>query len=172
MNFVTLTQHNPLIDWINELIKFCPSLQENLASSHVIANTQLASSSSPDTSLQLLNSMNSISISETSVFTSEQPNTAIIDAVEFLCTLKLPSSSKFQLCLCSLNIQANSTKLVETPDLSNVYSKYHEFTNIFSKTKAEVLSPHCPYDIQINLKEGAQPPVGPIYSLQYLNKRL
>jgi len=64
-----------------------------------------------------------------------------------------------------LDIQANSAKLAETPDLSNVPSEYHEFADIFSKTKAEVLPPHCPYDLKINLEEGAQPLVGPIYSL-------
>jgi len=58
-----------------------------------------------------------------------------------------------------LDIQANSAKLVEAPDLSNVPSKYHEFTNVFSKTKAEVLTSHRPYDLKINLEEGAQPPV-------------
>jgi len=64
-----------------------------------------------------------------------------------------------------LDIQANSAKLAETPDLSNVPSEYHEFADVFSKTKAEVLPPHCPYDLKINLEEGAQPLVGPIYSL-------
>jgi len=63
-----------------------------------------------------------------------------------------------------LDIQANFAKLAEAPDLSNVSSKYHKFTNIFSKTKAKVLTPHHPYNLKINLK-GAQPPVGPIYSL-------
>jgi len=46
-------------------------------------------------------------------------------------------------------------KLAEAPDLSNVLSKYHKVTDIFSKTKAEVLTPHHPYDLQINLEEGA-----------------
>jgi len=64
-----------------------------------------------------------------------------------------------------LDIQANSAKLAETPDLSNVPSKYHEFADVFSKTKAKVLPPHCPYNLKINLEEGAQPLVGPIYSL-------
>ena len=58
-----------------------------------------------------------------------------------------------------------STKLAETPDLSNVSSEYHEFANVLSKTKAEILIPHYPYDLKINLEEGAQSPVGPIYSL-------
>jgi len=62
-------------------------------------------------------------------------------------------------------MQANSAKLAEASNLSNVPSEYHEFDNVFSKTKAEVLTPHCPYDLQINPEEGAQPPVGPIYSL-------
>jgi len=62
-------------------------------------------------------------------------------------------------------MQANSAKLIEAPDLSNVLFKYHEFADIFSKTKAEVPTPDCPYDLQINLEEGAQPLVGPIYSL-------
>jgi len=62
-----------------------------------------------------------------------------------------------------LDIQANSAKLAETPDLSNVPSKYYEFANILNKTKAEVLAPHCSYDLKINLEEGAQPLVGLIY---------
>jgi len=64
-----------------------------------------------------------------------------------------------------LDIQANSAKLAETPDLSNVPSEYHEFADIFSKTKAETLPPHHSYDLKINLEEGAQPLVVPIYSL-------
>jgi len=96
---------------------------------------------------------------------SKQPNIAIIGAVAFLCTSKLPGFSNFELYLHSLDIQANSAKLIEAPDLSNVPSKYHEFANIFSKTKAEVLTPYCHYNLKINLEEGAQPPVSPIYSL-------
>jgi len=78
---------------------------------------------------------------------------------------KLLGSHNFELCLRSSDIQANSTKLAETPDLSNIPSKYHEFADVFSKTKAEVLPLHRPYDLKIDLEEGAQPPVGPIYSL-------
>jgi len=78
---------------------------------------------------------------------------------------KLSGFHNFELYLCSSDIQANSAKLAETPDLSNVPSKYHEFTDIFSKTKAETLPSHCPYDLKINLEEGTQPPVSPIYSL-------
>jgi len=96
------------------------------------------------------------------VSNSGRPNIAIIGAAAFLRASKLPGSHNLKLCLRSSDIQANSAKLAETP---NVPSKYHKFANVFSKTKAKVLPPHCPYDLKINLEEGAQPPVGPIYSL-------
>jgi len=99
------------------------------------------------------------------VSNSEQPNIAIIGAAAFLHASKLPGFYNFELCLCSSDIQANSTKLAETPNLSNIPSKYYEFANVFSQTKAKILPPHCPYDLNINLEEGAQAPVGPIYSL-------
>ena len=94
----------------------------------------------------------------------------MISTAAFLHASKLLGSHNFELCLCSLDIQANSTKLAETPDLSNVPSEYHKFANVFNKTKAEVLTPHYPYDLKINLEEGAQPPVGPIYSLSALEQ--
>ena len=140
-------------------------MQENLASSHVAANTPLASLSFLDSPLQSSDSVVSIPASETFVSNSGRPNIAIIGAAAFLCASKLLGSHNFKLCLCSSDIQANSAKLAETPDLSNVPSEYHEFADIFSKTKAEVLPPHCPYDLKINLEEGVQPLVGPIYSL-------
>ena len=161
-----LAQHNLLIDWVNGSINFHPSLQENLALSRVAANTLLASLSFLDNPLQSSDSVVSIPVSKTSVSNSERPNIAIIGAAVFLYASKLPGSHNFELCcLHSSDIQANSTKLVKTPDLSNVPSKYHKFADIFSKTKAETLPPHCPYDLKINLEEGAQPLVGPIYSL-------
>ena len=95
----------------------------------------------------------------------EQSNIAIISTVAFLHTSKLPGSHNFELCLHSSDIQANSAKHAEAPDLSNVPSEYHEFTNVFSKTKAEILASHHPYDLKINLEEGIQPLVGPICSL-------
>ena len=160
-----LTQHNPLIDWVNKSINFRLSVQENLAPSHIAANTPLASLSFLDNPLQSLDSAVSISASETSASNSRRPNITIIGAVAFLHVSKLPDSYNFELCLYFLNIQANSAKLAETPDLSNVSSKYHEFADVFSKTKAETLSPHYLYDFKINLEKGAQPPVSPIYSL-------
>jgi len=154
-----------MIDWINGLINFCLSLQENLAPSYVTANTPLASPSFLDTPLQSSDSTVSIPAFKTFMSNSERPNIAIISAAAFLHASKLLGSHNFELCLHSLDIQANSTKLTEASDISNVPFKYHEFADIFSKTKAEVLAPYRLYDLKINLEEGAQPLVGPIYFL-------
>ena len=80
-------------------------------------------------------------------------------------TSKLSDSHNFKLYLCSSDIQANFAKVAESSDLSNVPSEYHEFANVFSKNKAEVLISYRSYGLKINLEEGAQSPVGPIYSL-------
>jgi len=95
---------------------------------------------------------------------SKQPNITIISTAAFLHASKLPGSSNFELCFYFLNIQANSAKLAEASDFSNVPSGYHEFADVFSKIKAEVLTPHHSYNLKINL-EDAQSLVGLIYSL-------
>ena len=99
-----LVWHNLLIDWINRSINFCPSLWENLASSHIVANTPLAFLLLLDIPLQLSDSMVSIPESETSVFSPEQLNITIIGAAVFLHTSKLLGSSNFELYLYSLDI--------------------------------------------------------------------
>src|SRR5260221_9304862 len=62
---------------------------------------------------------------------------------------------------------ANLTPLqvTNTDTLDSILVEYHEFCNIFSGEKADTLTPHRPYDLQINVKEGAKPFHGPIYSL-------
>lgn len=44
-------------------------------------------------------------------------------------------------------------------------SKYRHLLKAFSKTKADRLPPHRPYDHTIELEDGKQPPFGPIYPL-------
>ena len=137
---------------------------ENIAPSHIMANIPLALLLSLDNPLQSLDSVVSIFASETFMSNSKWSNITIIGVTVFLYTSKLPGSSNFKLCSHFLDILTNSAKLTEAPDLSNISSEYYEFTNVFSKTKAEVLASHCPYNLKINLKEGAQPLIGSIYS--------
>jgi len=107
-------------------------LQENLAPSHIVANTLLVFPFFLDIPLQSLDSTVFIPTSKTSVSNSEQPNIAIIGAAAFLHASKILGSHNFELCLHSSDIQANSTKLAEASDLSNVSSKYHKFADVFN----------------------------------------
>jgi hypothetical protein len=75
-----------------------------------------------------------------------------------------PGSSNFRINLTSL--AAPSAAPSDNPiDLSKVPEDYHEFADVFSKSRTDTLAPHRPYDLQINLEDGAQPLVGTIYSL-------
>ena len=59
--------------------------------------------------------------------------------------------------------------LFRSVNLDGVPDEYHDFADVFSKTKAGVLADHCPYDLKITLEEGASPPpLDP--SIRYLRK--
>ena len=61
---------------------------------------------------------------------------------------------------------AKSSSLVEESiDLSAIPEEYHDFTDVFSKAKADTLPPHQPYDLKIELEDGSAPPVGHMYPL-------
>ena len=126
-----LAWHNLLIDWVNGSINFHPSLQENLTPSRIVANTPIVSLFFLDNPLQSSDSAVSIPASETSMSNSGRPNIVIIGAAAFLYTSKLPGSHNFELCLRSLDIQANSTKLAETPDCQDRW-QWTSFIVIFS----------------------------------------
>jgi len=42
---------------------------------------------------------------------------------------------------------------------------YHDFADVFSKSKAKNLAPHQDYNLKIEIEDGAKPPLGPIYPL-------
>jgi len=49
--------------------------------------------------------------------------------------------------------------------MSGVPKEYHEYADVFSKERADTLPDHCPYDLKIDLEDGAEPPLGRMYSL-------
>jgi len=70
----------------------------------------------------------------------------IISTPALLQALCLSGSKKFSLQFHS-TIQAKSTTTSEKIDLSAILEEYHEYANVFSKSKAEILAPHHPYDL-------------------------
>jgi len=79
-------------------------------------------------------------------------------------TLCLSSSTTFSLQFRFI-IQAKSTIISEKIDLSFVLEEYHEYANVFSKSKAKKLAPYHPYNLQIELEKDSHPLVGTIYFL-------
>jgi len=65
----------------------------------------------------------------------------------------------------SSTVQAKSTTIFKKIDLFSIPEEYHEYTDVFSKSKAETLAPHHPYDLRIDLEKDSHPLVGTIYSL-------
>ena len=49
--------------------------------------------------------------------------------------------------------------------MESVPESYWDFSDVFSKAKADTLAPHQPYDLKIALEDGMTPPQPPIYSL-------
>ena len=77
------------------------------------------------------------------------------------------------MCLSDPSAKSVSARSASVPeeekiDLSNVPEDYHDFADVFSKKKADTLAPHRPYDLKIQLEEGASPPIGPIYSISQM----
>ena len=80
------------------------------------------------------------------------PSIALIGTALFC---KLQGMQRFHIHLSDISISANSASVSEEAlDLSNVPKEYHDFTDVFSKAKAEKLALHWPYDLKINLEEG------------------
>jgi len=153
-----LTCYNPLIDWVSGSIFFRPPsvLQSpaSVPSVETLVNPLFSPAENP---LQF-------TPSETLSSNPKQPHIAIISAPALLRALHLSGSKTFSLQFRS-TIQAKSTTISEKIDLSAILEEYHEYADIFSKSKAETLAPHRPYDLQIDLEKDSHPPVGTIYSL-------
>src|SRR5258708_2702856 len=96
---------------------------------------------------------------------------------------KLASSKKIDICMVSALTMTKLCKDPGTPafmismadlipsqvtatnTLDSIPAKYRDFRDVFSEEKVGTLAPHRPYDLQINIEEGAKPVHRPIYSL-------
>src|SRR5258707_3734617 len=88
----------------------------------------------------------------------------MVSAITMTKLCKDPGTSTFVISMTNLNpSQATATKI-----LDSILAEYHKFRNVFSGEKVGTLTPHRPYDLQINVEEGAKPIHGPIYSLSPL----
>ena len=150
-----LTRYNPSINWVLNSITFPPAL---LADPDPTSSAQ--SATLPEQPLE-----QTLSDPPTPTPTSV-PSISMINASAFVRACKLSGSQSFSLHLSDLSVSARSSDISDSaPDLSHIPEEYHDFADVFSKVKADALPPHRPYDMKIDLEEGASPPIGPMYQI-------
>jgi len=95
-----------------------------------------------------------------------KPSVSFINAAAYARAACMEGSVSFQLSLSDPSLwgQSASTAPAE-PDMSSIPEEYHKYTDVFSKERADTLSEHCPYNLKIDLEEGAEPPLGRMYFL-------
>ena len=79
---------------------------------------------------------------------------------------KLEGSECFKLWISLPKVTGQSmTTSKILVDICSIPKDYHDFADMFSKSKAGKLADHRPYNLKITLDEGTSPPFGPIDSL-------
>ena len=141
-----LTRYNPLVDWVDRRLTFRSTLQVPSPLESIQPQTSTSSTELPST--------------------PSLPSISFVNAIAYHRACQLPGSISFQLVQPSAMLRASAVS--DAPNLSTVPTQYHDFANVFSKSKADSLLPHCPYDLKIPVEEGSQLPLGPIYSLSPL----
>lgn len=146
-------RYNPLIDWISGHIDFSRSptaLPPQTPSSSPTPGSSIPTSPPDD---------------------APKPSVSLVNAVAFARACKLPGSTQFRLHLRAASVPSDTSVPPDDADLSSVPAEYHEFSDVFSDSKANTLAPHRPYDLSLDLEGNSPPPPGPIYSLSPLELR-
>ena len=156
-----LTHYNPLIDWVLGSITFQTPVHSGLDSD--MMSTPAPAPPMPSPALTPDSPINP----PTQPLNPLEPQITFLDAVAFARACKEEGTESFQIHISNPNSASRqSTKTSNTlVDLSSVLLEYHNYADVFSKSKANTVPPHRPYDLMINLEEGTSPPLGPIYSL-------
>ena len=100
------------------------------------------------------------------------PRISLVSANAFMRSLHAEGAQCFSISLhnpyettiSAASISSNDPS-TPNPDLEGVPKIYHEFSDVFSKKKADTLAPHHDCDLKIEVNETAKPPLGPIYPL-------
>ena len=150
-----LTRYNPMIDWVLGRITFRPQLLDpsfpSLTSSARAAKLLPQNPSTSDKAPKPPDSA---------------PCISLIGAATFMHACKLPGTQSFRIHLSDTSLSAKSASVSDkAPDLSLIPEEYHDYADVFDKAKSMQLAPHRPYDLKIDLEEGASPPIVPMYPL-------
>ena len=110
----------------------------------------------------------SASASSASDNSSALPSVSFVNAAAYARIARAAGSTVFSLTVSNSDSLPSSSAFSATTDtvnLDRVPDEFHEYADVFSKSRANELAQHRPYDLKIELEEGAEPPVGRMYSL-------
>ncbi|KAJ8469582.1 hypothetical protein ONZ51_g8881 [Trametes cubensis] len=160
LGYSWLSAYNPLIDWKKRSVQFRSAPPTRPVSDPTV----------PPPAPAVRTPVTPEPPTLTSPTPTSAPRISLVNAAAFARACKLSGSASYTLNLTASDLAtARSSSLSDSPpDLTGVPEEYHEFADVFSKTKADILPEHRPYDLKIDLEEGATPPLGPIYSLSKL----
>jgi hypothetical protein len=160
--------YNPSIDWYaGQILDFRQLLPSVLSSSHIKATgSPVPPMSRPSSASDLLPSVTSTFASASVPLGNVSlPSVSFINTATYSRLAHVKGNTIFSVTISNSDIVSGCSASAEQVDLSGIPEDYHEYTDVFSKSQASNLLPHRPYDLQIDLKEGAEPPVGRMYSL-------
>ena len=102
----------------------------------------------------------------------EAPKIALVNAAAFACICRMDGTEVFQLALSEVTTKAHSAISDASVDLTTIPKEYHDFPDIFNKEQANMLNPHRPYNLKIELEDGQSLPIGPVYSVSQTKLQL
>ena len=163
-----LHRYNPSIDWSAGQILSFRQLPQSVPSS---ARSGPNGSAEPPVSSSYSSASDpkpSVS-SDTSSFDaplgdSSLPSVSFINAAAYARLARMKGNTIFSVTISNSDSTGRAAN-TDPADLSGIPEDYHEFADVFSKSQASTLPPHRPYDLKIDLEEGAEPPIGRMYSL-------
>jgi hypothetical protein len=109
------------------------------------------------------------------------PSVSFINAAAYAQLARVSGNIVFSMTVSSFDSVSAFSTATNPVNLSSIPEDYHEFWDVFSKLASSKLPPNQPYDLKIELEDGAQPPIGRMYSLsekelsalrQFLDKNL
>ena len=159
-----LHRYNPSIDWFaGQILHFRRLPPSVLSSLHAGPNglegppaAEITSASIPNTSATLCSS---------SLQDPALPSVSFINAAAYARLARVSGNIVFSMTVSSFDSVSAFFAATNPVDLSSIPEDYHEFRDVFSKSASSKLPLNRPYDLKIELEDGAQPPIGRMYSL-------
>ena len=150
-----LTHNNLLIDWAMSSISFHSPEQS------MPANLRASPQPSTPLSSAELPTSNPLRFSD-----CKAPHITLVSTPAFALACRLKGSMQYSMQLHPQESDLHSTSTIpELTDLSGVPPDYHDFADIFSKNKADMLAPHHEHNLKINLEDSTSSLLGATYSL-------